>query len=244
MAAGSRLLGNGKRFFLRFSQLFTAEQVGPFSQKTGFEARQRGKTIISGTGRAGTTLLMRICIRLDLPTGFSNADSEVVESMIGRAGLEQSLTLANAKFLPELFKSPFLCDCLDQVIQENWMHIDQIIVPVRNLDDAAASRVHVSQKAKDLGQDPYSAAGGLWDTTHPLEQKAIISEKLYKLTESATRNQIPLLMLSFPRFALDVDYFAQALGPFLRARFGVSDAALRQAHSQEVNPYFITEFTS
>jgi hypothetical protein len=244
MDQGSRVFGRGQRALRRVAQLFASKHGDPLSSVRHGAHHHRGKTIISGTGRAGTTLLMRIFIRLALPTGFTTADSALAEAQIGRAGLEHTLTAEKAKYFPELFKSPYLCDCLDQVIQENWMLIDQIIVPVRNLDHAAASRVNISQKAKDLGQDPYSAPGGLWDTTQPLEQKRVIAEKLYQLIDSATRNQIPLLMLSFPRFALDVDYFAQVLGPFLQTRFNVSDAALRRAHAQEVNANFITEFAS
>ena len=47
----------------RFAGLFRGTAAG---------SKERGHVLIAGTGRAGTTLLVRICARLGLDTGFSD----------------------------------------------------------------------------------------------------------------------------------------------------------------------------
>lgn len=46
----------------------------------------KSHTIIAGTGRAGTTLLVRLFTRMGMDTGFNDSDTEMAEKSIGRAG--------------------------------------------------------------------------------------------------------------------------------------------------------------
>ncbi len=207
-------------------------------------SRPTGKVIITGTGRAGTTLLMRIFIRLGLPTGFTVADIAAVEQMTGRAGLECDFSGLDFRNLPEIVKSPYLSDLLHDALQQNQIVVDQIIVPIRDLDQATNSRVRVSARAREKGADPLDVAGGMWETTDPEQQKNVLAQKVYALTQTATQNRIPIVFLSFPDFARDVAYFVETLGPFLKKRYAISQKQLRAAHAQEVRLNFIGDHVS
>jgi hypothetical protein len=122
----------------------------------------RGKVIITGTGRAGTTLLVRILTRLGLDTQFSEAQLAAVKTEIGRAGLDRSIKRRTAAQLPEIVKAPHLAEVLATALKEGWVTVDHAIVPVRRLSEAAGSRIAVHEKAKALNMNPMRAPGGLW----------------------------------------------------------------------------------
>lgn len=202
-------------------------------------AEPRGKLIITGTGRAGTTLLVRILTRLDLDTGFNVRDLHAVEAEIGRAGLERTINAETAGALPEIVKSPYLTELLERVISNGWFAVDHAIVPFRDLYEAAGSRATVHQKAIDTGLDPKSAPGGLWDVEDPAAQAFELARKFYLMMQALLKYEIPVTFLGFPRYAKDTDYFVRILGPLLHQRYGVSEDRLRKAHAKETNLSFI-----
>src|SRR5689334_19108131 len=97
--------------------------------------------IISGTGRAGTTFLVQLFTALGLDTGFSDLQSAIYENC--NAGMEKDIHLPDA---PYIIKTPWLCDYLDEVLENNDRVIDHAIVPVRDLYAAAQSRRDVSAR--------------------------------------------------------------------------------------------------
>ena len=203
------------------------------------QPKGRGKVIITGTGRAGTTLLVRIFTRLGLDTGFSDAHLNAVEKEIGRAGLELQITTQTADFLPEVIKSPLLTELLQTVLAERWFSVDHAIIPVRSLAEAAGSRITVHERAKTRNMDPRFVPGGLLDVTDPGDQEAELARKFYTLVETLVVHQIPTTFLGFPRFAIDAEYFADTMGGFLQGCFGTSRADLLAAHAREINLGFI-----
>ena len=122
------------------------------------------KIIIGGTGRAGTTLLMRIFTVAGLDTGFSERDILQVENNEGRAGLERLPNRKNFHKLPRIIKSPMLDDKIPRILAGNWFPIGLAIIPIRNLREAAQSRVAVHERAVAEGLNPKTARGGLWKT--------------------------------------------------------------------------------
>lgn len=201
--------------------------------------QQTGKVLIAGTGRAGTTLLMRIFIRLGLPTGFTLDDVVGVEKLTGRAGLEQYVMNLEFGNMPEIVKSPYICDVLEAALIQQRVTVDQIIIPIRDLDQATNSRIRVSDIESKNGVAPLHAAGGMWETTDPEHQKNVLAHKLYTLVNTAVSFQIPMIFVSFPKFAQDLDYFVKKIGPFLQERYEIAEKTLRQAHAQEVKLEFI-----
>src|SRR3954467_8563780 len=130
--------------------------VGP----VGGDAALEPRIVIAGTGRAGTTLLVQILTDLGLPTGFQ-PDSRINET--ARAGLERSL---DGVAPPRIVKDPGLSKHLGRLLDEGKVAVEHVIVPMRDLDVAAASRV----RATKYGTEP-SARGGLFGTRSATRQK-------------------------------------------------------------------------
>jgi hypothetical protein len=196
----------------------------------------RGRTYISGTGRAGTTFLISLLTEIGLDTGFSSAEGYGSYYETARAGLEKDIFDRDG---PAIIKSPYLCDHLDEIIALG-MSVSHIIIPVRNFQDAAKSREFV-QKETTGWRSGRSVAGGLWGTTKSADQTVVLREKFTNLIEAAVRNEIPMTFLSFPRLATDCDYLYERLA-FL---FGdVTRDAFTAAFDKISRPDLIHDFSS
>ena len=157
----------------------------------------RHHIIISGTGRAGTTFLVRLLTELDLDTGFPK-DQKIDPN--SRAGMELDIRDVHA---PYIIKSPWLCDYLDDVLQGGEIILDCAIIPVRDLYSAAQSRRYVAGTANP---NPGDVPGGLWHTTDPKEQERILAGQLYKLIYALAKHDVPVNLLLFPKLVNDPDY--------------------------------------
>lgn len=173
----------------------------------------REHVIISGTGHAGTTLLVQYFTRLGLDTGFSLEQAASDVDPIASAGLEFSDLSVEA--LPYIVKSPWLCETLSEVLKKNSVRIKAAIVPIRELEKAALSRVRVTEEATRQGFNGAEHPGGLWGTANPEEQQSALARRFFDLIFTLTEYQVPIYFLSFPRFARDTDYLYRVLEPFL-----------------------------
>lgn len=202
-----------------------------------------GHLLIAGTGRAGTTLLVRIFTRLGLDTGFTAADIAEVDGNVGRAGLEHPISRETAPTLPAIIKSPLVVDVLDDGLRQGWLPVDCAIIPIRKLSDAASSRRAVRERAIEQGMKPEWAPGGLWKTDDPEAQEPVLAVQLYLMLEALVAADVPTTLVSFPRHAKDPDYFVRKIGPVLDERFGVTAGALRAAHAAETRTDYIGSYS-
>ena len=163
----------------------------------------RHHVIISGTGRAGTTFLVQLLTELGLDTGFSDAHAQIFSH--ANAGMESDIRNPNAAYI---VKSPWLCDYLDDVLQQGDVIVDHAIIPMRDLYSAAQSRRNVTHQA-----DPglVNVPGGLWHTQEPGNQETVLTIQLYKLVQTLAKHDVPLVLLSFPRFITDPEYLYQRI---------------------------------
>lgn len=196
--------------------------------------------VITGTGRAGTTLLVRIFHELGLETGFSENDLQRVEKNTGRAGLERQITAANAANLPLIIKSPWLVDCLPEALENDLVDVDVAIVPIRALEDAAKSRIAASERYRASGGAGDAAPGGLWKTNNPERQADVLAVQFYKIVETLQRHEIPTIFPIFPDFVTDFDHFDRTVGHYVRKRFKIGRRELRRAYDLQCNPDFVT----
>ena len=179
------------------------------------------KVIITGTGRAGTTFLVRLLTELGLDTGFTPAEARAGVDARSHAGLEHQLAQEpsvprvrdwlcrpkramrtfwrSAERTPYIIKNPALCDHLAEVIASGRVVIDHVYIPLRDLDEAALSRVRVG------GADG-SQPGGLWKTDDADRQKAVLAEMFFRLIHTLARHDIPHTFLLFPRLVDDWAY--------------------------------------
>jgi len=165
--------------------------------------------IISGTGRAGTTLIMRILSDLGLPTGFPKGAGDIDSRSLG--GLEWSLKRADA---PYIVKGPWLSYYLDEVLESGKVVIDHAFIPIRNLSEATASRCAVAEKAIENGEKP-TVRGGLWLTDTPDKQAEILAIQHHRLLEILAQYDIPITLIHYPRLAKDPAYLFTKLNQVL-----------------------------
>jgi hypothetical protein len=192
----------------------------------------RRHLIITGTGRAGTTLLVQLMTTLGMNTGFEDTSSGVFAHC--QAGMERDLRDPDC---PYVVKDPRLCYRLDAILRDGIAAIDHAIVPVRDLYSAAESRRAVSAKAGVRGAD--AVAGGLWLTSAPDEQEAVLAAQFYRLMDTLTRYDVPTTLLQFPRFVSDPDYLFRKLSPVLP---DIGAVRFRTAFNQVVRPDLVHDF--
>ena len=195
--------------------------------------------LITGTGRAGTTLLVQLFTTLGFDTGYCASDFETKVDPIARAGLEPSLKHDR---LPHVIKAPGQADRLATIFQRPDFELEAAIIPIRDLFSAAESRRNVYRMAAEAGaKKPELHPGSLWETRDPNEQEAKLSTQFYRCLYLVTQAEAPLYMLHFPRFVSDADYLYRALEPVLAAK-SIDVIRLRDALTTVARPDLVTQF--
>ncbi len=187
------------------------------------------KLIITGTGRAGTTLLVELLTELGLDTGYSRGSRSRDYFEHCSAGLELDV-LADGS--PYIVKSPAFCQTLPEHLAAGRFIVDHVLVPIRELEDAARSRIRVG------GADG-AVPGGLLGTSDPAAQRGVLAERFHTLMRTLAAHDIPHTLLDFPRFAMDPDY-AWAKLRFLSP--GVGRQAFGEAFQRVSRPQLIHRF--
>lgn len=152
---------------------------------------------ISGTGRTGTTFLTYLLTMLGFDTGIKPEFAGEYLNYEYKAGLEHPY---NAK--PYIIKSPGMCTQIEEVINDESIAIDLIIIPIRDLKNAALSREH--QQVNRGTTTPVE--GGYWCANDLQSQESALAVNFYNLVYHCQINMVPFLFLEYPRFVLDPHY--------------------------------------
>lgn len=198
---------------------------------------RRHHTIISGTGRAGTTLLVKLFTKLGLDTGFS-PDYMPISSACN-AGLEWDLRHGR---VPYIVKSPWICEYIEEVVANQSLVIDYAIIPIRTLEASAESRRHV-EKITDPGMVPpgNEVPGGLWLTSDPTRQEEILARQLHKLLTGLAKTEARIILLHYPKLTQDFDYLFDKLQPVLGP--GIERGKFLEVCRATVDPSLVHQFT-
>jgi hypothetical protein len=165
---------------------------------------QRPKVVITGTGRAGTTLLVQLLDELGLDTGLAEGKLTPYGPTV-RAGLESRIDDPDA---PTVVKDMTLGFRLRDLLEAGAVQISHVIIPDRRLDIAAASRV----RAAEYGRRPFRR-GSLTGTLRATEQEEVLAGLRREIITALDDFQIPYTILEFPRFATDAAYTHASLLP-------------------------------
>jgi hypothetical protein len=180
---------------------------------------------IAGTGRAGTTFLVRYLTELGLETSLSRNPEAFVDSN-ANAGLEIAPPDLHRADAPYVVKSPWLGFVIDDILEQGSLPADGVIIPVRDLRQAAASRVILERQAA-LRETPWlhelksplpvwaTIPGGLLHSLNEIDAQRILAVSFHHLVERLIREGIPIAFLHFPRFVTDSDYLYRQLAPLL-----------------------------
>jgi hypothetical protein len=166
----------------------------------------RPKIVITGTGRAGTTLLVQILDDLGLDTGLAEGKLSRYGASV-RAGLESRIDEPDA---PTVVKDMTLGFRIRQLLESGSVQIQHVILPDRRLDIAAASRI----RAAGYGRQPFRR-GALTGTLRATEQARVLAGLRAEILGALDDFAIPYTVLEFPRFATDAEYTHAALRPVL-----------------------------
>jgi hypothetical protein len=186
----------------------------------------RRHVVIAGTGRAGTSFLVSFLGACGLQVGDDTGDW----GERARAGLEHYLLDPSA---PYVVKDPLLFTYCDDIDPEA-IAVDALIVPVRDLMDAATSRI--LQERTALAETSWrerapvevrgTVTGGAVYSLDPVDQARILAVGFHRLIYWATSREIPVYFLDFPRLVKDREYLVDCLWPLL-SKHCTRDAAAR-----------------
>jgi hypothetical protein len=201
--------------------------------------------VVAGTGRAGTSFLVRYLTELGLDTHLARHGQRDSWDDDANAGLETVPLSHQSWDLPYVVKYPWLYQCIDHILADSAMRLDGVIIPVRDLGEAAISRTLVElqsmyrslpwmaeldQSWEVWGHTP----GGLTYSLNPLDQGRLLAVGFHHLIERLIRADIPVVLLAFPRLVNDPQYLFRKLQPFLPTAVGEITAI--QAHMRVCDP--------
>lgn len=185
-------------------------------------------TLIAGTGRCGTSLLVKIFNEVGLTTSVGHADDCFFES--ANAGHELPW---DARSLPYIIKSPFAYEwLLKESAYSLIKRLDFAIIPVRDLSDAAGSRLvneyvnlyrGMSTTSHPLygdlaGAPPQSIGftpGGYHFSLDPGDHAKFLATSTMSLFYALSRAGVRILVLPFPEFGKNPRLAIKLLRPFL-----------------------------
>jgi hypothetical protein len=155
------------------------------------------KIVITGTGRAGTTLLVRLLDELGLDTGLHEGKLTPYGANV-RAGLESRVDDPDA---PTVVKDLTLGFRLRPLLESGDVAIRHVLIPTRRIEVAAASRV----RAAGYGRLPFGR-GALIGTMRATEQRKVLETIRAEIPAILDEFGIPYTVIEFPRFATDAAY--------------------------------------
>lgn len=183
-------------------------------------------TIITGTGRGGTTFLIGLLSLLRLPTGFG--PEEVHRVIFGRAahaGLERKPGMVGNNLTCstrlQIYKSPAMLDHTD------WLGANNLactIVPLRKGEDAAASREYQSKY-----NDPH--VGGFVRHARTADEQMVANDHALAtfFWRASSLVNMSIIALSYPDHVTSAEYAYAKLKPFLDM-YGVTKRNFVNAH--------------
>jgi hypothetical protein len=177
------------------------------------------KIAIAGPGRSGTSLLVHLLNKF----GFTTPPKDGNWSEEAHAGLESRI---GSDMLYEVDKDPWAYEYIERIDHEVLKSYDALVVPIRDLEQASISRFVMERlhRAKHYDQDYWkwdswaSVPGGAITRSTVDSIASALSIGLWQLLEKASLAGIQPIILHFPRFASDFEYFWYMMGPIIATR--------------------------
>ena len=210
----------------------------------------KNKIIITGTGRCGTTFLVRLFTFMGFNTGFStNPEHPNNLKNLGNPGLENwspcGASHGGILMSPaHAIKSPYLCEIkyLVPLLAEN-IELEMLVVPIRNSLEVAKSRnaragdrggfrwalplIHYGQE--DLDGDRISIEAAHCD--------AAMAE--FKINVSL--KEWPCIYLDFEKMTTDEDYLYDSLKVLIE-KYDISKSKFNESYANATNLWVKGEF--
>lgn len=160
--------------------------------------------LITGTGRAGTTFLVQLFTVLGMDTGYEDIRGGWNDGC--RAGLEKTPHGDLDDSMPYIVKSPMFCNRIKE-LSDRGQCIDGIIAPIRDLRDAAGSRVYNTKHGVGAG-------GIVGDSVDIEDEMNVLARMTHELIHAAKLCNIPIILPLYPDIVLDAEYAWEELHEF------------------------------
>ena len=193
------------------------------SQSQDDTERSERHIVIAGTGRSGTSFLVRYLTALGFDTTLARNGEAAGWDLEANAGLENIGLGYGGEALPYVIKSPWIGEYVDKLLTEKRFKIDAFIVPVRDLVEAATSRTVLELRAIHQGH-PWMAEcldkswetfahtpGGIIYSLNPLDQARLLAVQFHHLVLQVSEASVPIVFPVFPRIATDWEYLHRCL---------------------------------
>lgn len=154
------------------------------------------KIYITGTGRSGTTFLIKLFTFLGYNTGYNEANYDKFIFKNCNSGMERHYS---AKCY--VIKNPTIIFDIEAIVADPNIKIKYIIVPIRDYEESAQSRA----------RHGIMTAGGLWRAQNVSEQVLLYHKMMANFVYSMTTHGLPTIFLSFDKMISDKQYLFNAL---------------------------------
>jgi hypothetical protein len=154
------------------------------------------KILITGTGRCGTTFLIKLFSFLDFNTGYNRNNYKLSIYSNCNSGMERCY-----KDNYDVLKNPKFIKDIEKILEDTSITITNVIIPIRNLSMSAKSRVK---------NGPLNA-GGLWDATDELSQINFYQNILSNYLVISTKYDINTIFIDFDKMINDKTYLFNKL---------------------------------
>lgn len=153
------------------------------------------KIFITGTGRCGTTFLIKLFSFLEFDTGYNRDNYKAYIYKNCNSGMEKIYNDKNY-----ILKNPNFIKNIKYILEDESIVIKQVIIPIRDFKLSSLSRLKHNNKK-----------GGLWHATDLKSQiqfyESIISNYVYYMT----KYDIPTIFIDFEKMIIDKKYLFDKL---------------------------------
>lgn len=151
---------------------------------------KKEKILITGTGRCGTTFLIKLFTFLDFNTGYNKDNYKNFIHSNCNSGMERRY---NEKY--DILKNPIFLSNIKIILEDTSVIIKTVIIPIRDLKSSAMSRLKNN-----------NSTGGLWNAVDESSQiqyyKDILTNYLYFMT----KYDINTIFIDFDKMITDRKY--------------------------------------
>lgn len=153
------------------------------------------KILITGTGRSGTTFLIKLFSFLDFDTGYTKDNYHISISKNCNSGMEKNINASNY-----VLKNPLFLESIENICKNDKYNIKYVIIPIRDYKKSALSRV--SHKNNN---------GGLWKATNLDEQILYYNKLMANYMYMMAKYEINTILLDFDKMVGDSEYLYNKL---------------------------------
>lgn len=170
-------------------------------------------SVITGTGRSGTSFIVELLTRLGVDTGFDASNIQKHKYADAEAGME--INLLNLVNPPYLVKDPSFTEYFSKVIEREDLLLEHVFVVLRDLKAAAGSRKHVEERTDKSLYKAGGLPGGFSGAENVEEQEQVLLTRIFELSLQLASTDCQVTLLSYPLLVENPEYLYEKLTPLL-----------------------------